>query len=574
MSNAKRDIDPAMAKQVTGITGLDDLLEGGIPERRVTLVHGGPGTGKTILAMQAMLKHVKNGGTGVVVAFEEQPDELVENLGSFDWDLDPSASERLHYLDARLDEYQFSAGEFDISGLLASAEGALQGADNGWLLLDGLDMLLRMLEHSHRQRQELYRLKRWVRERGYTAWITTKAEFGAGAGNWSSDFLHYASDCLIELQSTLQGRVFTRTMRIVKYRGSSFVTSDFPYIIWDAGFEVPFRGSPELDHAVSAERVSTGVERLDTLVGGGFMRGTSILISGAPGTAKTTLAAAFLAAAAERGDKGLFVSFDESAEQILLNARSVGIELDRSKEDGLLRQMGFRAGNASAEEHYARILDMIETFEPRCLVLDPISALQKGGGRMVADTVAGRLLDYAKTRGITTIFTSLLHMDSLSGEDTESQISTLADTWINLTYQSFEGERNRALSIVKSRGSAHSNQVRELVLSDDGVELRDVYTAGGAVLMGTARLEREAENRAREAQRAMEYRIERERIEAEIEDTEARLQELDKKLAYRRRRLELLEEEHRTRTEKQEEIASAVHSSRRADMADPGVDES
>lgn len=574
MGSGKSDIDTAMAKQATGITGLDDLLEGGIPERRVTLVHGGPGSGKTILAMQAMLNHVKKGGTGVVVAFEEQPGELVENLRDFDWDLDPSPSGRLHYIDARLDDFQAIGGEFDISGLLASVEGALQGAKNGWILMDGLDMLLRMLEHSHRQRQELYRLKRWVRETGYTAWITTKAESGAGAGDWSSDFLHYASDCMIELHSTVQERVFTRTMRIVKYRGSSFVSSEFPYVIWDAGFEVPFRGSTELDHIVSAERVSTGVDRLDTLVGGGYLRGTSILISGAPGTAKTTLSAAFLAAAAERGEKGLFVSFDESAEQILLNARSVGIPLDQARKDGLLIQMGFRAGNASAEEHYARILDVIQTFEPRCLVLDPISALQKGGGRMVADTVAGRLLDYAKTHGITTIFTSLLHVESPSGEDTESQISTLADTWINLSYASFEGERNRALSIVKSRGSAHSNQVRELVISEEGVELRDVYTAGGSVLMGTARLEREAENRALEAQRSMEYRIERERIEAEIEDTQVRLQELEKKLVYRRRRMELLEEEHRQQHKKEGETASAVHHSRGADTPDPGADES
>lgn len=572
MSNERRDVNTAMAKQPTGIAGLDELLEGGIPDRRVTLVHGGSGTGKTVLAMQAMLNHVKNGGTGVVVTFEEQPEELVENLRSFDWDLDPSPSRRLHYLDARLDDYQINAGEFDISGLLASAEGALRGAENGWLLLDGLDMLLRMLERSHRQRQELYRLKRWVREKGYTAWITTKVE--SGAGDWSSDFLHYASDCMIELHSTVQERVFTRTMRIVKYRGSSFVTSEFPYIIWNSGFNVPFRGSTELDHAVSEERVSTGVDRLDTLVGGGYMRGTSILISGAPGTSKTTLSAAFLSAAAERRERGLFVSFDESAEQILLNARSVGIDLYRPKEDGLLRQMGFRAGNASAEEHYARILDVIETFEPRCLVLDPISALQKGGGRMVADTVAGRLLDYAKTRGITTIFTSLLHMESQSGEDTESQISTLADTWINLTYLSFEGERNRALSIVKSRGSAHSNQVRELILSAGGVELRDVYTAGGAVLMGTARLEREAENRGREAQQAMEYRIERERIEAEIQHSEDRLQELERSLAYRRRRLELLEEQYRRRSELEDDVESAVHQSRRADIPDPGVDKS
>lgn len=564
--------DGPMTKQATGITGLDDLLEGGLPGRRVTLLQGGPGTGKTILAMQAMLNHVKNGGTGVVVCFEEQPEELVENLRDFYWGLDPSPSERLHYIDARLDDFQAIGGEFDISGLLNSAEGALQGAEKGWILMDGLDMLLRILDRSHRQRQELYRLKRWVREKGYTALLTTKVE--AAPGDWSTDFLQYASDCMLELHSTVHDRVFHRSMRIVKYRGSGFVASEFPYVIGNRGLEVPFRGSTELEHQVSAERVSAGVERLDTLVGGGYMRGTSILISGAPGTAKTTLSAAFLAAAAGRGEKGLFVSFDESADQILLNARSVGIPLDQARKEGLLHQMSFRAGNASAEDHYARVMEEIESHEPRCLVLDPISALQKGGGRMVADTVAGRLLDYAKTRGITTIFTSLLHMESQSGEDTESQISTLADTWINLTYANFEGERNRALSIVKSRGSAHSNQVRELVLSGEGIELRDVYTAGGSVLMGTARLEREAENRAREAQRAMEHRIERERIEAEMEDTQVRLQELEKKLAYRRRRLELLEEEHRKRGEKQEEIASAVHHSRRADTPDPGADES
>lgn len=572
MNSAKQDTNTAIFKQVTGITGLDDLLEGGIPARRVTLIQGGPGTGKTVLAMQSMLNHVKNGGTGVVVCFEEQPEELMENLRSFDWGLDPAPSDRLQYFDARLDDYQATGGDFDITGLLASVEAGLRGAENGWVVLDGLDMLLRILEHSHRQRQELYRLKRWVREKGFTAVLTTKDE--SPEINWGTDFLQYASDCVIELHSTIQDRVFSRSLRIVKFRGTAFVASEFLYIIWGSGFEVPFRGSTDLKHAVSDERLSTGVDRLDTLVGGGYMRGTSVLISGAPGTAKTTLSASFLSAAAERGEKGLFVSFDESAEQIRLNARSVGIPLEKAQDNGLLQQMGFRAGNASAEEHYARILDVIERFEPTCLVLDPISALQKGGGRMVADTVAGRLLDYAKTQGITTIFTSLLHMESQSGEDTESQISTLADTWINLTYSSFEGERNRALSIVKSRGSAHSNQVRELVISNKGVELRDVYTAGGAVLMGTARLEQEAENRAREAQRTMEYRIERERVEAEIEDCQTRLKELEMKLVYRRRRLELLEEQFHKHGEKDQEKASIVQQSRRADTANPGADES
>ena len=557
------DVNPAVRKAPTGIEGLDALLGGGLPAGRVTLVHGRPGTGKTVLALQATLLHVDAGGRGVVIGFEEPPEELLENMAGFGWGRTaPEAEPRLHLVDARLDEYLQTGSNFDLSGLLATADAAL-GSDcaGAWVVLDGLDLLLRLLDSAARQRHELGRLKRWVRERGVVAVLTSKDEVHEGI----ADALQFLSDCVVELKGTVEDRVFTRSIRITKYRGTGFSGSEFPFIISRNGIEVPHRGTRELKHLVLDERVSTGIPRLDTLLGGGYLRGTSVLVSGAPGTSKTTLAAAFLGAAAERGEKGLLVSFDESADQIQMNARSVGIRLDKAVASGLVRILSFRVGAASAEEHYARILDELQRMQPQGMVIDPVSALLKSGGRVVAVTVAERLLDYAKSHGITSIMTSLLSQMSEGGEDTDSQISTLSDTWISLTYHITAGERNRALSIVKSRGSAHSNQVREVVISANGIHLADVYAAGGQVLMGTARIEREAEVVRRQKLERTEQLKSEQSLEAEIDAAAKQLIAAETQLANRRRQLEVLRTESELRELHAGRMAQLIRASRRSD---------
>ncbi len=306
-------------------------------------------------------------------------------------------------------------------------------------------------------------------------------------------------------------RVALRELRVLKYRGSSFRGNEFPFVIGQTGIEVAAFGMDAPEVQVSTERISTGVERLDTMFGGGYLRGTSVLITGAPGTAKSSLAACFAAAACARGERTVLISFDEATAEIVRNMASINVELQQYVDSGLLCLYADRTETGTAEEHLIQLRNIIRNHEPRCLVVDPLSAMIKAGGHLNALSVASRLLALTKASGITSVFTSLLEGSDPSQESSPLAISTIADTWIHLSYLVQGGERNRALTIIKSRGTSHSNQVRELILTGEGITLSDVYSVGGAVLMGTLRWERELQERNEGIRRQSE--LERKRRE-------------------------------------------------------------
>lgn len=493
-------------KAPTGIPGVDAITRGGLPEARTTLILGGPGAGKTVLALEALVNAARLGHEpGIFVAFEESSRQIIANAATFGWDLPSLEREKLFFLDARVSPMTVQSGDFDISLMLAGLEAKAKEMGAKRIVLDGLDVLLTLLDDPVRERQEIYRLHDWLKKSGLTAVITGKSNDADRRGADRYSFMQFMVDAVILLHHRMVNRVSLRGLRVAKYRGSGFDEGEFPMVISPTGIQVATFGPAILSHDVSTERVSTGIARLDNMLGGGYYRGSSVLVSGAPGVAKTTLAAAFARASCQRGERVLFVSFDEAAPQLVRNLQSVDIDLAPFVESGLLQVHAVRSESRSAEEHFIELQRLMLELEPLGLVLDPISALGKTGGEVAAVHASLRLLDFARARGITTVSTSLLSQ-AAEVEATSMEISTIADTWIHLAYAIHGGERNRTLTVVKSRGMRHSNQVRELILSDDGVTLADVYTAGGEVLVGTARWEYE---------RATRERVERERLERE-----------------------------------------------------------
>jgi circadian clock protein KaiC len=345
------------------------------------------------------------------------------------------------------------------------------------------------------------------------------------------------ADCVVRFERRQEDRVASQSLQIAKYRGSSYAAAEFPMSIGPSGIEVAATETEEIGRRAFSERVSVGFKDLDALLGGGVFRGTSTLVSGLPGTAKTTLAGKFAEAACGRGERTLFVSYDEGAEQIVRNLSSVGIQLKAHLKSGLLRMYSTRTEGISAEEHLLRLRALIREYQPRCLVIDPLTAIAKAGSVGTARNVANRFIYMAKDQEITLLVTALSESDDPRAESTDLQISTIADTWIHLSYLVLSGERNRALTIIKSRGTAHSNQVRELVLSKSGPTLTDVYSAGGEVLMGTLRWEKEAEETARKARHLAEFEQKRRELQFAEAKTSAQIKTLQ--LDLERQRAEL-----------------------------------
>ncbi|MDQ3517156.1 MAG: circadian clock protein KaiC [Gemmatimonadota bacterium] len=539
----------SIEKTPTGIKGFDEITGGGLPRNRTTLVMGTPGAGKTIFALEALVNGARiSGDSGIFIAFEENARHIIENAATFGWDLPALERDKLFFLDAKLPPTIVSSGDFDLTGILAAISAKAGEMSCKRIVFDGLDVLLTMLNDPVAERREVYRLHEWLLSSGVTGIITAKSEDG-GVGMLPERyaFMQFMVDCVVSLHHRLVDRVSLRGLRVLKYRGSAFSENEFPLVISPTGIEVATSGTSEMSHEVSTERVSTGVERLDTMLGGGYYRVSSVLVTGAPGTSKTTLAGSFAAAACRRGEAALYVSFDEAADQIVRNLASVGIGLQEHRDAGLLHMYSIRTEVMSAEAHFIELKKLICDLKPRCMVLDPISALAKTGGQVAAVHASLRLLDYAKAQGITVFCTSLVSNTDALTESTITQISTIADTWIHLSYVVLAGERNRSITIVKSRGTKHSNQVRELLLSNEGITLSDVYSAGGEVLMGTARWEKEAEVREQEAQRRV--RSERARRELELAEAEvaARIAALQRELEARRAELALVDAEDASR---------------------------
>ncbi|HTI62449.1 MAG TPA: circadian clock protein KaiC [Gemmatimonadaceae bacterium] len=511
--------DAPLVKARTGIPGFDEITNGGLPAGRTTLIVGGPGAGKTVFALESLVNAARKfREPGIFVAFEENSRQIVGNAATFGWDLPALEKERLFFLDARLSPTTVHSGDFDITGMLAglSAKASEMGARR--IVFDGIDVLLTVLDNPAKERREMFRLHEWLRSSGLTAVMTAKASESDRFSTERYAFMQFMVDTVVALHHRMLDRVSLRSINIMKYRGSGFAEGEFPLVISSTGIEVATFGSPNLDFDASTERVSTGIARLDTMLDGGYYRGSGVLISGAPGVAKTTIAGVFARAACGRGERVLYVSFDEAGSQIVRNLKSVGVELDSYRETGLLEIYSVRTEARSSEDHLINLKRRIREFRPQNMVIDPLSALSKTGGHIAAVHASLRLLDHARSLGITTVCTSLVANEA-SEETTATQISTIADTWIHLAYLIHGGERNRTLTIVKSRGMKHSNQVRELLLSDDGLTLADVYTAGGTVLVGTARWEHEA--RAREAD--LLETIERRRRRKLAENAQARI---------------------------------------------------
>ncbi len=531
---SKKPIPQPLPKLATGIEGFDDLSRGGLPLHRTSLIIGGPGAGKTVFALQSLVNGIsRRGESGIFVAFEETPSQIIANASTFDWGFPALAKNKLYILDAGLSPAAIQSGEFDLIGLLAMLKAKQQQIGATWIVFDGIDVLLTMLQDPLAEMREIYRIRDWLAKNTLTAIITAKLDQGHAADPHYG-FLQFMADCVIRIDRHLESGVSAHRLGITKYRGSDFAAGEFPVSVGSSGMEVGATDPEEIQHAASTERLSSGFERLDAMLGGGLFRGSSTLITGVPGTSKTTLAGKFAEAACARGERTLFVSFDEGADPIARNLSSVGIQLKPHVKSGLLRMYSARTESISAEDHLLKIRSLIREHRPACMVIDPLTAIAKSGTLGAARTVANRLIYMIKDQRITVMITALNEGDGPQVEATDLQISSVADTWIHLSYLVRSGERNRALTIVKSRGTWHSNQVRELVLSASGPTLSDVYTAGGEVLMGTLRWERETEQDARKIRLSAEFEHKRRELESAEANTSAQINALQLDLERQR----------------------------------------
>jgi circadian clock protein KaiC len=529
----RRAITPT--KAATGIEGFDEITNGGLPHGRTTLLVGQPGAGKTIFGLKFLVHGARDcREPGIFVAFEEASKRIIANAEGFDWELPELLRNKLYIVDAQPQADLVQTGDFDLSGLLTALEAKAKEMGARRIVFDAIDVMLALLPDPAAKRREMYRLHAWLLESDMTAIITAKAggDEASSLTEHPFSFVQFMVDCSVVLNHSVSLGVSQRNLRVQKYRGSAFDENEAPFVIGKTGFDVAIaRALGREDAAVSEERVSSGVARLDTMLGGGYYRGASVLITGFPGTAKTTLSGAFAEAACRRGERTVFFSFDSDGTEVIRNLKSVGIRLERFVKSGHLRMVSARSMGGSAESLLVRIKSLSRSHQARCVVIDPVSTLAKTGNELTAHGVAERLVDWSKSNATTLVCTSLL--DEMSGQlegGTPLQISTMADTWIHLNYLVQSGERNRGLSIIKSRGTTHSNQVRELILSDTGVTLADIYTAGGEVLMGTLRWEKESAERVANEVAEVAGKLKRVTLKAEEAVLKVRAKSMDTEL--------------------------------------------
>lgn len=549
-ASSRQATKTSLPKAPTGIGGLDDITEGGFPRGRPTLVCGAAGCGKTLLALEFLVNGATQfGEPGVFIAFEETAAELAQNVRSLGFDLDDLTRRKLLAIDfVRLERAEIQeTGEYDLEGLFVRLGHAIDSIGAKRVALDTIESLFSGLSNEAILRAEIRRLFRWLKDRGVTAVVTGER----GEGNLTRQGLEeYVSDCVLLLDHRVVEQVSTRRVRIVKYRGTTHGTNEYPFLIDEDGISVLPITSAGLRHEVSRERISSGIPRLDAMLGGkGYYRGSSVLVSGTAGSGKSSMAAHFVDAACARGEKCLYFAFEESPSQIVRNMRSIGIDLEKWEKKGLLQFQALRATNYGLEMHLASMHKTIREFAPQIVVADPVGSLLHTGTRKDATAMLTRLIDFLKLQNITAFLTDLTNAGE-NFESTDVDISSLVDTWLLLRAFEAGGERNRAMYILKSRGMAHSNQLREFLLTDHGIELLDVYVGPEGVLTGSLRLSQEAresaetlarqqelESRQRERERrraALEARIEALRMEFEAEEQEAQ-----REITYQQRRVDV-----------------------------------
>jgi circadian clock protein KaiC len=481
-----------LPKSPTGISGFDEITAGGLPKGRPALVCGGAGCGKTLFSLEFLVRGAREfNEPGVFLAFEETAEELAKNVASLGLDLNQLVRRKqimIDYVHIERSEIQ-ETGEFDLEGLFIRLNHAIDSIGAKRVVLDTIESLFAGLPNEGILRAELRRLFRWLKDKGVTTIIT--AERGEGTLT-RYGLEEYVADCVVLLDNRVIDQITTRRIRVVKYRGSAHGTNEYPFLIGEHGISVLPVTSIGLTHEASTGRISSGMPRLDRMLGGrGVYRGSSILVSGSAGTGKSTLAAKFVEAACLRGERALYFAFEESPSQIIRNMLSVGINLAPLVKKDLLRFHANRPSYFGLEMHLVTLHEAVRTFRPRVVVLDPLTNLVEAGTDRDAKSMLTRLIDFLKLQNVTAVFTSLT-AGGANQDQTEVGVSSLMDTWLVVRNFEIGNERNRALYILKSRGLAHSNQVREFVLSKDGLDLVDVYVGGGEVLVGSARLQREA----------------------------------------------------------------------------------
>ena len=527
MTEEVEAVSNALPKCPTGIQGLDEITLGGLPRGRPTLVCGSAGCGKTLLGMEFLIRGATDfDEPGVCISFEETDDELASNVASLGFDV-PSlvAQNKLAidhiYLERSLIE---ESGEYDLEALFIRLGLAVDSIGAKRVLIDSVETLFAGLANESVLRSELRRLFAWLKQRGLTAIITGERKQGTLTRHGLEE---YISDCVILLDHRVTETILTRRLRVVKYRGSTHGTNEYPFLIEDDGISVLPVTSIDLKHIVSSERVSTGIPALDAMLGGkGYFRGSSILVSGTAGTGQTSLLAHFVDAACARGERCVFLSFEESAGQIIRNMGSIGIDLERWVDQGLLHFRAARPTTFGLETHLAKIHKIIKEIAPGVVVADPVNGLLQSGTAFETRSMLLRLIDFLKEKQITSLMTTLTGgAHTLDQNDTS--ISSLVDAWLLLRDLESGGERNRGLYILKARGMAHSNQIREFLLTDHGVRLREVYLGETGLLTGSARLTQEAKDGsaalfARQETERRQFRLERKRkaLEAQIASLE------------------------------------------------------
>lgn len=564
MLDRPQELVTGIAKAPTGIEGFDELTDGGLPAGRPTLICGSAGCGKTLLSTTFLV----NGATqfdepGVLMTFEERPDDLVKNVASLGYNLDQLIADRKIAIDhVHIERTEIEeTGEYDLEGLFVRLNFAIQSVGAKRVVLDTIEALFGGLSNTAVLRAELRRLFEWLKDKGVTAIITGER----GEGQLTRHGLEeYVSDCVILLDNRVSEQVSTRRLRIVKYRGSAHGANEYPFLIDKDGITVMPITSAGLDHPASMERVSTGIADLDAMLeGGGYYRGTSILVSGMAGAGKSSAAAHFANATCARGERCIYFAFEESPAAIVRNMRSLGLDLQSWVNKGLLRFSARRPSLSGLETHLVEMYRQIQEFGPTTVVLDPVSALLTGNeNRLDVHAMLLRMIDFLKSRSITAVFTNLTH-GNVEAARTEAQVSSLMDTWLLLYNREADGEHNRQLYLLKSRGMAHSNQVREFVMTSAGIRLSEVYVGPNGVLTGSARLAQEAREKAASGEREAEIARRRRELERKKAKIGAEISALQSSIEAEEEEVRLLAAEAKKREEQLGKDKGAMAVSRR-----------
>jgi circadian clock protein KaiC len=542
-----------LSKVPTGIAGLDEITEGGLPRGRPTLIAGQAGSGKTMLAMEFLVRNaLKSGEPGVFVSFEESPPDLIVNFASLGFDLEGLIHRKMLAIEhvSMSDFPVVETGGYNLDGLFIRLEHVIKGIGAKHVVLDPVGMLFAQLSNVPFVRLELVRLFQWLKSLGVTTIITSEREGIASLGGLES----YACDCVIHMGNRVEDSVSTRWLRVAKYRGSRHASDVFPFYIGESGLSVLPITSVMPNYEAATEKITTGVARLDAQLGGGYYRWSSILVTGDAGTGKTSLAASFAQATCRRGERCLYLAFEEAKNQVVRNMRSIGIDLAPHIKKGLLDFRTFRPTLYGLETHLVVIKKLIEDFQPSVVIVDPISNLQDIGTERDTKSMLSRLVDFMKTKKITSFFTNLRPSTEIG---TELGVSSVMDVWVSLRMVESNGEHNRLLTVIKARGMAHSNQVREFVLTDSGIQLLDVYVGPSGVLTGSARVALEERERMEKVESEREHRRRQRELKGKKLEIETRMAALKVEIA------DIQEELDREASEKKANGRAASEASKR-----------